>query len=222
MEGMNKVVLQVTRRTVTGKQVGVLRREGKLPGVMYGHHFEPTPITLDLHTTTIALSGLSSSSLIYLNLDGSEHAALIRERQRDFIRGTLKHLDFQVVSLTEKIRTKVSIELTGISPAVKDLNAVIVTGTDELEVEAFPQNLPERIVIDISRLAKVGDGLYVRDVPAIQDVTILNSPDDMIAIATAGAVEEEVEAVAAPTGVEEPEVIEKGKKEEEEEEAAKK
>ncbi len=221
MEGMNKVVLQATRRTVTGKQVGVLRREGKLPGVIYGHHIEPTPITLDLHTTTIALSGLSSSSLVYLSLDGSEHAALIRERQRDFIRGTLKHLDFQVVSLTEKIRTKVSIELSGLSPAVKDLNAVIVTGTDTLEVEAYPQNLPERFVIDISRLAKIGDGIYVRDVPAMQDVTILSSPDDMIAIATAGAAEE-VEVVAAPTGVEEPEVIEKGKKEEEEEEAAKK
>lgn len=217
---MQKVILQATRRTVTGKQVGVLRREGKLPGVMYGHHFEPTPITLDLHLSTIALANLSSSSLVYLNLDGSEHAALIREKQRDFIRGTLRHLDFQVVSLTEKIRTKVTIELTGSSPAVKDLNAVIVTGMDQLEVEAFPQNLPERFIVDISRLAKVGDGIYVRDMPVIQDVVILNSPDDMIAIATAGALEE-AEPVVAATGVEEPEVIEKGKKEEEEEEAKK-
>lgn len=217
---MAKVVLEATRRTVTGKQVGVLRRDGKLPGVMYGHHFEPTPITLDLHLSTIALANLSSSSLVYLKLDGSEHAALIREKQRDFIRGTLKHLDFQVVSLTEKIRTKVSIELIGLSIAVKDLNAVIVTGMESLEVEAFPQDLPERFVVDISRLAKVGDGIYVRDMPVTKDVVILNSPDDMIAIATAGALEE-AEVVVTPTGVEEPEVIEKGKKEEEEEEAKK-
>ena len=75
MERMAKVVLEATRRTVTGKQVGVLRRQGKLPGVMYGHHFEPTPIVLDLHTSTMALAGVGSSSLVYLSLDGSEHAA---------------------------------------------------------------------------------------------------------------------------------------------------
>ncbi len=111
---MEKVVLQATRRTVTGKQVRAIRREGLLPGIMYGHHFDPTPISLDLHTSTLALAGLSSSSLIYLNLEGSEHASLIREKQRDFIRGTLKHIDFQVVSLTEKIRADVNIEITGI------------------------------------------------------------------------------------------------------------
>ena len=215
---MEKVVLEATLRTVKGKQVGLLRRQGKIPGVMYGHHFDPTPIVLDLHTTTLALAGVGSSSLVYLSLDGSEHAALIREKQRDFIRGTLKHIDFQVVSLTEKIRAKVSVEFTGSSIAVKDLNGVLVTGMDQLEVECFPQNLPEKFVIDISRLVKIGDGIYVRDMPAIQDVEILTSPDDMLVIVTAGAVEEEVEAPAAVTGVEEPEVIEKGKKEEEEEE----
>ena len=140
---------------------------------------------------------------------------LIREKQRDFIRGTLKHVDFQVVSLTEKIRAKVSVEFTGSSIAVKDLNGVLVTGMDRLEVECFPQHLPERFVIDISRLVKIGDGIYVRDMPITQDVLILNSPDDMLVIVTAGAVEEEAEAVVAATGVEEPEVIEKGKKEEE-------
>ena len=68
---MDKVVLQATRRIVTGKQVGALRRQGLLPGVMYGHNFDPTPISLDLHTTTLALAGLSRSSLVYLSLEGS-------------------------------------------------------------------------------------------------------------------------------------------------------
>ncbi len=215
MERMAKVVLEATRRTVTGKQVGVLRREGKLPGVMYGHHFDPTPIVLDLHKSTLALAGVGSSSLVYLSLEGSEHAALIREKQRDFIRGTLKHIDFQIVSLSEKIRAKVSVDFSGSSLAVKDLNGVLVTGMDRLDVECYPQHLPERFVIDITRLVKIGDGIYVRDMPVTQDVQILNSPDDMLVIVTAGAVEEEVEAPVAVTGVEEPEVIEKGKKEEE-------
>jgi len=212
---MEKVVLQATRRTVTGKQVRAIRRQGLLPGIMYGHHFDPTPISLDLHTSTLALAGLSSSSLIYLNLEGSEHATLIREKQRDFIRGTLKHIDFQVVSLTEKIRADVNIEITGISPAVRDLNGVLVTGLDRLEVESLPQYLPERYIIDISKLAKIGDGLYVRDLKVADEVEIMSDPDEMLVIVTAGTAEEpEEEAVV---GVAEPEIIEKGKKEEEDE-----
>lgn len=212
---MEKVVLQATRRAVTGKQVGALRRQGILPGVMYGHHFDPTPISLDLHTSTLALSGLSGSSLVYLDLEGSEHATLIREKQRDYIRGTIKHIDFQVVSLTEKIRADVSVELVGSSPAVRDLNAVIVTGLDQLEVECFPQNLPERFVIDISKLAKIGDGLFVRDLKVSDDVEVLSDPDEMLVIATAGTSEEAEEEALG--GAAEPEIIEKGKKEEEEE-----
>jgi large subunit ribosomal protein L25 len=214
---MEKVVLQATRRTVTGKQVGALRRQGLLPGIIYGHHFDPIPISLDLHTSTLALAGLSSSSLVYLDLEGNEHAALIREKQRDYIRGTLKHIDFQVVSLTEKIRADVSIELMGSSPAVKDMNAVLVTGLDELEVECFPQYLPERYVIDISRLVKIGDALYVRDLKVTEDVEILSDPDEMLVIVTAGTAEEPEEEEEA-VGEAEPEIIEKGKKEEEEEE----
>jgi large subunit ribosomal protein L25 len=208
---MNKVVIKAVRRTVMGKQVGQLRRQGQLPGVMYGHNFDPTKISLDLHSASIALSGLSSSSLVYIDLEGTERAALVREKQRDYIRGTLKHIDFQVVSLTEKIRAKVSVDVSGISPAVKDLNGVVVTGLNELEVECFPQYLPERFIIDISHLAKIGDGLYVRDLKTSADVEVLANPDDMLVIITVGA-GEELEAGAA--GVAEPEVIEKGKKEE--------
>jgi len=216
---MEKVVLQATLRTVTGKQVGVLRRQGQLPAVMYGHHFDPTPIALDLHTASLALAGLSSSSLVYIDLEGNEHAALIREKQRDYIRGTLKHIDFQVVSLTEKLRADVSVELIGSSPAVKDLNAVIVTGLTSLEVECLPQFLPERFTVDISRLVKLGDAIHVRDLKVVEDVEILSEPDEMLVIVTAGAAEEVEEEEEVVEGVEgEPEVIERGKKEEEEEE----
>lgn len=219
---MEKVVLHATRRTVTGKQVNVLRRSGKLPGVMYGHHFDPTAITLDLHDASMLLSGLTGSSLVTIELDGTDHAALVREKQRDYIKNTLKHVDFQIVSLTEKIRANVDIELVGQSPAVKDFNGVVVTNLDHLEVESLPQYLPERILVDVSRLAKIGDGIFVRDIKVSSEVEILDDPDAMLVIITAQAAEEEIVApVAAAT--EEPEVIEKGKKEEEgEEEEAKK
>jgi large subunit ribosomal protein L25 len=210
---MEKVVLQTERRSVIGKQVNALRREGKLPAVIYGHNFEPTPIVLDLKETTKALSGLTSSSLVTLILDGKEHASLVRDRQRDYIHNRLIHVDFQVVSLNEKIRAKVSVEITGTSPAVKDFNGVVLTGLDEVEVECLPQYLPERLIVDISPLKKIGDGIYVRDISFNENVEILEDSNEMIVMVTASTEEEEV--VAVEGGEAEPEVIEKGKKEEE-------
>jgi large subunit ribosomal protein L25 len=211
---MEKVVLHATRRTVIGKQVGALRRQGKLPAVIYGRHLESTPIMLELHATTMALMRLTSSSIITVDVEGTEYAALVREKQRDYIRNVITHLDFQAVSSTEKIRTTVSIELTGIAPAVKDFNAVLVSGLDKVEVESLPQDLPERFVVDISALKNIGDGIYVHDLIVSDEVQIHSDPNEMIAIATAAAAEEVVETLPSAA---EPEVIEKGKKEEVEE-----
>lgn len=219
---MEKVVIKATRRTVIGKQVKALRRQGKLPGIIYGHHIETTPISMDLQEATRSLSGLTASSIVTVVIEGEENAALVREKQRDFIKGTLRHVDFQAVSLTEKIRAFVAVELTGLSPAVKDFNAVIVTGLDEIEVEALPQDLPERITVDISKLAKIGDGIYVRDLVFAEGVEVLENEDEMVARATAQAAEEVTEVAAVESTTDEPEVIEKGKKEEEDIEDQKK
>ena len=220
---MEKVVLKATRRAITGKQVSALRRAGQLPAVIYGRHTEPISIALDAHGAGLALGRVGSSSLISVEVDGKEYPALVRERQRDFIRGTLKHVDFLAVSLTESLRAEVRIELTGVSPAAKDLNAVLVTGLHSVSVECLPTDLPERIVVDISGLREVGDGIHVRDLEVSEKVRILDDPDEMVVVATY-AKQEVVEAVAQPLeGVvapeaeaEEPELsVERGKKEDE-------
>jgi large subunit ribosomal protein L25 len=99
--------------------------------------------------------------------------------------------------------------------AVKDFNAVLVTGLDQVEIECLPADLPERLTIDIAALAKVGDVIHVRDLVLADNIKVLSDPDEMIVIATAAKVEEVVEAVVAAVTAEEAEVIEKGKKEEE-------
>jgi len=216
---MEKAVLNATHRTVIGKHVNALRREGKLPAIIYGTHMDPTPITLDLREATKFFAPLTESSIVTISLDGEEHATLVREKQRDVIKRTLLHVDFQAVSLTEKLRTQVIIELTGAAPAVKDFNGVVVTGIDELEVECLPSDLPERIVVDISNLMKVGDAIYVRDLAIPEKVEVLDDKDDMVVLITApAAVEEEAPVAEAEATAEEPEVIERGKKEEEVEE----
>ena len=131
---MEKVVLKAVKRDVTGKQVRAMRRAGQLPAVIYGRRMEPIAIALDAHSTGLALGKLTSSSLVTIELDGQEYPTLIREKQRNYIKGNLTHVDFLAVSLTEKIRASVGIEFTGVSPAVKDFNAVFVHGIDSLEV----------------------------------------------------------------------------------------
>ena len=90
----------------------------------------------------------------------------------NYIKRNLIHVDFQVVSLTEKIRANVAIVLTGNSPAVKDFNAMLINGLTELEVEAFPQDLPESVVGGYLSLVKIGDGIHVRDIVLSDKVTI--------------------------------------------------
>ena len=226
---MEKVVLKATKRDVTGKQVNALRRSGKLPAVIYGRHTEPVNITLETHNASQILSKVGSSSLITLDVDGKEYPALVRERQRDYIKDRLIHVDFLAVSLTEKIRAEVRIELSGISLAVKDSDAVLVTGLHTLSVECLPADLPDHVTVDIGPLAKVGDSIHVRDISLGDKVQILTDGDEMIVNATYAKIEVEA-PVAAPEGVVVPEAegaepelsVERGKKEEEEAAAAEK
>jgi large subunit ribosomal protein L25 len=223
---MEKVVLKATPRTLTGRHVRALRRSGQLPAVIYGHNVAPINISLDGREAGLVLGRTSSSSLVTIDLDGMEYPTLVREKQQNYIKRTLIHVDFQVVSLTEKIRAKVSITLTGSSAAVKDFNALLINGLSELEVEAYPQDLPSNIVVDISPLKEIGDGIHVRDIVLSDKVTVLDEPDELIVLATAPA-KEEVEEVVTPEqavveGEAEPEVIEKGRKEEEGKEEEKK
>ncbi len=220
---MEKVVLKATKRNVSGKQVNALRRAGKLPAVIYGRRTEPISITLDAHHANLVLSKVGSSSLISIDVDGKEYPALVRERQRNYVKGTLLHVDFLAVSLTEKIKAEVRIEVTGISPAVKDLNAVLVTGLHSLSVECLPTDLPDRVLVDISGLAEVGDGLHVRDIVMPEKIRVLDDPDEMVIVTTFAkeeAVEEAPAVVEGAVAVEaegaQPELsVERGKKEEE-------
>jgi large subunit ribosomal protein L25 len=209
---MEKIVLKATKRDVVGKKVGALRRQGKLPAVLYGHRIETTPILLDAFEGSQTLSRLTSSSLVTIDLDGKECLAQVREKQRDIVKNRLVHVDFQIVSLTEKMRTKVGIELTGTAPAVKNFSAVIHTGLTALEVECMPEDLPKRIVVDISGLTELGDSVHVRDLVLSDKVKILADIEEIIAIATAPK-QEEISAEAPVAEEAEPEEIERGKKE---------
>jgi large subunit ribosomal protein L25 len=211
---MEKVVLKATKRDLVGKKVGALRRQGKLPAVLYGHRIETTPILLDANEGLQTLAYLTSSTLLTIDLDGKQYLAQVREKQRDCVTKRLEHVDFQVVSLTEKMHAKVGIKLTGTAPAVKNFSAEIHTGLTVLEVECIPKDMPERIVVDISGLAAIGDSVRVRDVVLSDKLKILADPEEVIAIAAAPRKEEIIAEVAVAEEAA-PEEIGPGKKEKE-------
>lgn len=218
---MEKIVLNAVRRDVIGKHVKTLRREGKLPAVLYGYGVESTPIVMDLLETTKALASIGSSTMVTVDLDGKMYNVLVRERQRDVILRTLLHVDFQTVSLTDTIRAQVSIVLgKEDAPAVTNFGALLIFGVEILEVEALPQDLPDRIVVDVSGLEMIGDSIRVEDLDLPKNVEVMGDLSAMVVVASAPAIEEEeeeeiedAEGVVPVLG--EPDVIEKGKQEEE-------
>ena len=212
---MEKIVLKATKRDVTGKQVKALRRAGELPAVIYGRHVEPVAISLNAHSTELVIAKVTSSTLVTIDVEGQEYAALVREKQRNYIKGNITHIDFLALDLTEMIRTKVRLTFTGVSSAVKDYSAVLVHRMDAVEVECLPSNLPERVIVDISSLKEIGNSIRISDIPLPENITVLNDSDDIVIIAT--AVKEEAADAALP-GAEAaaPAIsVERGKKEEE-------
>ncbi len=212
---MEKIVLKATKRDVTGKQVKALRRAGLLPAVIYGRHVEPVAISLEAHATGLVFAKLTSSTLVTIDVEGTEYAALVREKQRDFIKGSLTHIDFLALDLTETIRTKVRLTFTGVSSAVKDYSAVLVHRMEAFEVECLPSYLPERITVDISSLKEIGNNIRVSDIPLPENVVVLDEGDDIVIIATLAKEEAADEAVAGAEAAAPGISVERGKKEEE-------
>ena len=215
---MEKIVLKATKRNVIGKQVKALRRAGQLPAVIYGRHVEPLAISLEAHSAGLVFSKLTSSTLVTIDVEGEEFVALVREKQRNYIKGNLTHVDLLALDLTEKIRTKVQLVFTGVASAVKEFSAVLVHRMEALEVECLPADLPERITVDISSLKEIGSSVRVSDIVLSQNVTVLDDADEIVIIATLAKEEKEPGAGEGAEGAAEaaPSLsVERGKKEEE-------
>jgi large subunit ribosomal protein L25 len=209
---MKDLVLKAERREVVGKQVRALRRAGRLPAVIYGKNVTPINISLDMHDASLVLPSISSSHLIVVDVSGIRHNALVREKQRHPVTGNYVHIDFQEVSLTEKLRTEISLLFEGEAPAVKNLDGILAINIESIEVEALPGDLPDHIRVDLAAMTDIGSAITVSDLQVSEKVRILSSLQDIVAVISPPSVEAAIELEGAFTA--EPEVLEKGKKEE--------
>ncbi len=216
---MEEVVIHANRRQVFGKKVGALRREGVLPAVVYGSKIESIPISLDMREESQTLEKLSPSALVVVDVDGEQHYTLVRDKQRNPVRRSIIHVDFQAVSLTEKVRADLNINLVGDAPAVETYLGIVVPSLEQLSIESLPKDLPDKINVDISGLLEIGDSVLVGDLVVPDGVEILSDPDEVVVVVIAQAAEEveEVEEEEIDEDAE-PEVLERGKREDEEEE----
>ncbi|GBL19089.1 50S ribosomal protein L25 [Anaerolineae bacterium] len=188
---MEIVELTANLRARKRKGIKALRREGLLPAILYGAVPEPLAVQLDAHSTTQILRRLHGTTLIDLKVEGRTHKSLVREVQRDVIRGNLMHIDFLAVAMDKPIRLQVAVELTGTAPVLQLGGVTVMHGLSELEIECLPGDLVSNIVVDLASLAAAGDSIHVRDITAPKGIKILSSPDEMLA--RAGFVEQEKE-----------------------------
>jgi large subunit ribosomal protein L25 len=191
--------LAVQPRQVVGKKVAQLRRDGVLPGVVFGGHKDSAPVQTDLRAFERSYRRWGNTTLLSLEgLDGDAIPALIHGVARDTMTGRLLHVDLQRVSLTEKTQAEVPLHFIHESPAVKTLGAVLVHARNHVQVEAFPQDMPHAIEVDLSPLAEIDDAIFVRDLVVDKTIVeIIDDGDDLVVKAVPVHIEAEPVAAAA-------------------------
>lgn len=216
---MEEIVFEANRRMVVGKKVRQLRNQGELPAIVYGHNIDPISISLNYREASKTLDSISPSALVVLDIEGEKHYTLVRDKQRNPVRRSIIHVDFQAVSLTETVRADVTVNLVGEAPAVDNYLGILVPSLEQISIECLPTNLPESFEVNISNLTEIGDSILVGDLTAPEGVEILNDPEDVVVVVIAQAAEE-VEEEELEIEELEPEVLERGKREEDEESEA--
>ena len=172
--------LDVTSRSADGsRSARRLRRSGRVPGIVYGGGADPVVIDVDARELRIALAG--AGAVIDLSVDGSKPTPVVlKDSQRDPVRGQTTHVDLLRVRLDEKIRATVPLELENVddAPGVKQ-GGVLEQITRELEVEALPTAIPESVTHDVSAM-EIGDTILLSAVRAPEGVVLLDDPEETV------------------------------------------
>ncbi len=179
-----RVTLQVSERgadQLGSRRVRRLRKEGLVPGVLYGKGHARAFVVgeRELRTALTGPSGLHAIVDVLVEGQKTPHHAVLKEYQRHPIRGTLTHVDFHEVRLDQPIQATVTVQLVGDSPGAKQ-GGVVQQVTREIRVEALPTAIPEHIEADMSSL-EVGATLRVADLEAIEGVAFLDDPETVLA-----------------------------------------
>jgi large subunit ribosomal protein L25 len=203
-----KIEIKIDKREVLGKKVKFLRNKGIVPVHLFGHNVDSLALQGDAATLGKIISQAGKTRLIDLKVGRSQktHNVMVREVQRDPIRGSLIHVDFYEVNMAEKIRVEVPVAIVGESPALKIRENMLYQTLSSLTVECLPDKMPDRVPVDISIIQEVEQAVHVKDI-SIPDVTILNDPDLVIAKVSLRPIEVVEEVKPAEAAVEGAEAV---------------
>jgi large subunit ribosomal protein L25 len=180
---MDKIELKVANREILGKKVKHLRHQGITPVHVFGHGIESLALQCDTRELEQILSQAGQTRLITLKLakEKKPRTVVVREFDRDWRRGQLVHVDFYQVKMEEKIRLEVPVVLVGEAPALKAKTNMLDHELGTLTVECLPAKIPSSLEVDISCLAELNQAIRVKDITLDKDITVLNSPELVVA-----------------------------------------
>lgn len=195
---MEKITLKADIRDAAKEKAGRLRAEGKLPVVIYGKGKDSKSLTVNAHDFEKVFREAGQSALVDLVLPDGDKKVLIQDIAFHPVNGTIEHVDFYEVSMTEKITTTVPLRFVGESTAVVDLSGTLITNKDEVEIECLPVDLPHEIEVDISVLTDFESSIHVSDIKVPNGVEIKDEPEETIVTVEPPRSEEELAELEEP------------------------
>jgi large subunit ribosomal protein L25 len=195
---MDKKVLNAEKRTLVGRKVKTLRREGALPANVFGRNVKSVSVQVNAKEFERTFAVTGETGLVELTLGKEKKPVLIHNVQTDPVTDTILHVDFLQVDLKQKVTAQVPLELVGESPAEKQGLGTVVQYLNELEVQALPTDLPDKFEIDLTKLSEVDQMVQVKDVKIDKAKVEIQEGGDEIIVKVEPPKEEEKEEVVAP------------------------
>lgn len=195
---MEKIIVTASPRTVLGRKVKSLRREGILPANVYGKKVKSLSIQLIAKEFMTVYGRAGETSLVDLKIDGEVKPVLISHIQKNPVTDEIIHVDFHQVDLKEKVKAAVPLEIIGESPADKSGIGILVQQMSEIEVEALPTDLPEKIMVDVSKLENVDEAILVKDLVFDKEKVAIDQDGEQIVVKIEPPAKEE-EVAPPPT-----------------------
>ena len=212
---METVKIKLDPRTVIGKKVRRLRRQGYVPVHLYGAGGGSSVHQVEAQVLGKVLPQVGTNVPLMVEIEGGkEDVCFVRDVQRHPVSEDLLHVDFLRVDVSQTIQSEVPVVITGVAPAVVDIGGTLLQPLQSVVVESLPLDVPGSFVVDIGGLDDFEKAVYVRDIAVPARVTILTDPDDMLARIGAPRIEAEDVVLEEDEELEEGEEPEEGEAEE--------
>lgn len=200
----DKLLLEAASRTIFGKKLKKLRKEGIIPANIFGPDFKSQAVSINFKDFSKIYKIAKQTGVIYLKLDSNNLPVMIKNVQRHPVNDNLLHIDFRKIDLKQKIQTDVPVKIIGQSEAVTQKGGVLLTQAETLLVEALPSDIPQQIEVDISGLKELNQEIQVSSLPKSDKYQIKENADKII-VTVVEHKEEEILPQTAPATA--PEVI---------------